>query len=86
MQKVKLWRKIRAGVLLALILSFGLAGCKQDSEKQVSEHPAGEHPSGEHPAAMAATDANLAAETADPNAPPAEHPTGGEHPAGEHPK
>jgi hypothetical protein len=80
MKKTKLWRTMQVILLTALIASFGLVGCKQESKETVSEHPAGDHPN-----AAAVTDGNSADATADANTPATEHPAG-EHPTGEHPQ
>jgi len=72
MQKL---RKVLALLLTVTVISFGLTGCKGESEPPTGEHPTSEHPSTEHPSAEDA-----------PNAPPAgEHPSS-EHPSSEHPQ
>ncbi len=46
MNKVK---RILVLVLIAVVVSLGLTGCKQDSEHPTGDHPSSEHPAGEHP-------------------------------------
>ncbi|MHC4500503.1 MAG: hypothetical protein ACYS21_15495 [Planctomycetota bacterium] len=57
-------RKIFVLLLIAAVVSLGLAGCKDNHE-----HPTGEHPSSEHPTE----------ETPSEEHPSKEHPSG-EHP------
>jgi hypothetical protein len=63
-------KKLFVLVLVAAVVSLGLAGCKNGPE-----HPTGEHPSSEHPTEETSTEEH----------PSDEHPSS-EHPAGEHPK
>ena len=46
MNKIK---KVFVLVLIAVVVSLGLMGCKDNSEQPSKETPSEEHPTGEHP-------------------------------------
>jgi len=82
-------KNILVVLLIAVVVSFGQMGCKQESEHPSGDHPTSEHPASEHPTEEAPTEEAPTEETPTEETPSEEHPTGehptGDHPTGEHP-